>query len=47
VAIDLNPETNRMGTSGDISSDVVDVFNSFGFTWGGDWSGNSKDPMHF
>ncbi|TMA97257.1 MAG: LysM peptidoglycan-binding domain-containing protein [Deltaproteobacteria bacterium] len=47
VAIDLNPETNRMGTSGDMSSDVVDVFKSFGFTWGGDWSGNFKDPMHF
>ena len=26
---------------------VVNVFRSFGFKWGGDWSYRSKDPMHF
>ncbi len=47
IAIDLNPETNRMGTPGDMHQGIVDVFREFGFTWGGDWSGRSKDPMHF
>lgn len=47
VAIDLNPETNRMGTPGDMNPEIVEIFKAFGFTWGGDWSGKSKDPMHF
>jgi LysM repeat protein len=47
IAIDLNPETNRMGTSGNMDSRIVDIFKRHGFTWGGDWTGRSKDPMHF
>ncbi len=47
VAIDLNPETNGMGRDGDMAPGIVKVFESFGFTWGGRWSGRSKDPMHF
>lgn len=47
IAIDLNPTSNPMGTAGDMHKDIVEIFRSFGFTWGGDWSGRSKDPMHF
>ena len=47
IAIDLNPETNAQGTPGDMDAGVVAVFQEFGFKWGGDWSGGSKDPMHF
>lgn len=47
IAIDLNPEQNGMGTAGNMSPGVVKIFKEFGFTWGGDWSGASKDPMHF
>ena len=47
VAIDLNPETNQMGTPGYMNPEIVEIFKAFGFTWGGDWSGKSKDPMHF
>ncbi|MBI2998137.1 MAG: M15 family metallopeptidase [Deltaproteobacteria bacterium] len=47
IAVDLNPETNPMGSAGDMDPGVVEIFKSFGFTWGGDWSGKSKDPMHF
>ena len=47
IAIDLNPGTNRQGTSGDMDADVVEVFGQYGFKWGGDWTGSSKDPMHF
>ena len=47
IAIDLNPLTNEQGTSGDMAPGVIEVFKGFGFTWGGDWSGKSKDPMHF
>ncbi len=47
IAIDLNPETNPQGKSGAMERAVVEVFQEFGFKWGGDWSGRSKDPMHF
>lgn len=47
IAIDLNPETNAMGTAGDTDQGVVEIFKRFGFAWGGDWTGKSKDPMHF
>jgi hypothetical protein len=47
IAIDLNPETNAMGSAGDMDAGVVEVFRNFGFKWGGDWPGKGKDPMHF
>jgi LysM repeat protein len=47
IAIDLNPETNPQGKPGDMHPGVVEIFRRFGFKWGGDWSGTSKDPMHF
>jgi len=47
IAIDLNPDSNPQGTSGDMDPAVIKVFHDFGFTWGGDWTGKSKDPMHF
>ncbi len=47
IAIDLNPDSNPQGSSGDMDPTVVEVFREFGFKWGGDWAGRSKDPMHF
>jgi hypothetical protein len=47
IAIDLNPETNQQGITGDMDPGIVEVFRRFGFKWGGDWVGKSKDPMHF
>ncbi len=47
IAIDLNPDSNPLGGSGDMDPAVVKVFREFGFKWGGDWAGRSKDPMHF
>ncbi len=47
IAIDLNPTSNLMGTRGDMDEGVIEIFRGYGFTWGGDWSGRSKDPMHF
>jgi hypothetical protein len=47
IAIDLNPETNRYGTSGDMAPEIVEIFQNFGFIWGGDWKGKMCDPMHF
>lgn len=47
IAIDLNPNTNAMGTAGDMDERLVALFEGHGFTWGGRWSGRSKDPMHF
>ncbi len=47
IAIDLNPETNAQGSAGDMDPEVVAVFRSFGFKWGGDWAGKRKDAMHF
>jgi hypothetical protein len=47
IAIDLNARTNGMGTAGDMDPQIVALFEDYGFVWGGRWSGNNKDPMHF
>jgi hypothetical protein len=44
-AIDLNPETNQLGTKGDMHPDIVKIFEDHGFVWGGNFS--VPDPMHF
>jgi hypothetical protein len=46
AAIDLNSESNKLGSEGDMSPRVVEVFEHFGFLWGGNFRGRS-DPMHF
>lgn len=45
LAIDLNTPTNQLGTRGDMDPRVVEIFERWGFTWGGRWS--RPDPMHF
>lgn len=47
IAIDLNPETNLPGTRGDMHPGIVEIFQSFGFEWGGNWKRREKNPMHF
>jgi hypothetical protein len=47
IAVDLNPETNPQGSSGDMDAGIVEVFRAAGFEWGGDWTGKTRDPMHF
>ncbi len=47
IAIDLNPETNRLGTAGDMDLGVVAIFREAGFEWGGEWKGRGRDAMHF
>lgn len=47
IAIDINPETNAMGTKGNMHPGIVEIFEEHGFKWGGDWPARSKDPMHF
>lgn len=47
AAVDINPETNRRGTRGDIPIKVIRAFEEEGFYWGGRWLGQSQDPMHF
>ena len=45
LAIDLNSDTNQLGTRGDMDPRVVEIFQKWGFEWGGDWE--RPDPMHF
>ncbi|HLN77295.1 MAG TPA: M15 family metallopeptidase [Nocardioidaceae bacterium] len=45
IAVDLNVHSNQRGTPGRIDRRVVDIFERWGFAWGGDWS--YTDPMHF
>ena len=45
LAIDLNTPTNQLGTQGDMDARVVEIFERWGFVWGGRWS--RPDPMHF
>ena len=47
IAIDLNPELNQQGTAGNMDAGVVAIFKQAGFSWGGDWQGKVRDPMHF
>lgn len=45
LAIDFNVSTNGLGTRGDMDPRIVQIFQNWGFTWGGGWS--RPDPMHF
>jgi D-alanyl-D-alanine carboxypeptidase len=47
IAIDLNPETNGQGSTGNMDVGIIDIFRGAGFEWGGDWQGKTRDPMHF
>ena len=47
IAIDLNPESNAQGTAGNMDLGLVSIFKQAGFSWGGDWLGKVRDPMHF
>lgn len=45
LALDFNVPGNGRGTVGEMDRDVVAIFKSWGFGWGGDWG--YTDPMHF
>ena len=45
LALDINAVENQRGTPGLIDRSVVQVFEKWGFTWGGTW--HYTDPMHF
>ncbi len=45
LAFDVNVPENQRGTVGQIDRQVVQIFESYGFTWGGTW--HYTDPMHF
>jgi hypothetical protein len=45
LALDLNVPGNGRGTVGQMDRDVVAIFKTWGFAWGGDW--RWTDPMHF
>ncbi len=47
IALDLNPLTNSRGALGDMNPGVIDIFEGYGFKWGGNWPGRMRDPMHF
>jgi D-alanyl-D-alanine carboxypeptidase len=42
IAIDLNAETNRQGSCGDMDPEVIAVFRDAGFKWGGDWPSKAE-----
>jgi hypothetical protein len=46
AAIDLNANSNQLGTAGDMDPRIVEVFEHFGFFWGGRFL-HRPDPMHF
>jgi D-alanyl-D-alanine carboxypeptidase-like protein len=45
LALDLNVPGNQRGTVGEMDRFVVQIFEEWGFTWGGHW--RYTDPMHF
>lgn len=48
-AIDINPGSNARGAKSpsDLPANVADLAAAHGLTWGGGWSGDTRDPMHF
>jgi hypothetical protein len=46
IAWDFDPPNNKMGTKGDMAAEVVRIFESKGFFWGGNFK-RRTDPMHF
>jgi hypothetical protein len=47
IAIDLNSESNAQGSAGNMPAELIEIFRSAGFEWGGNWRGKACDPMHF
>ena len=49
IAVDFDPTDNpRQGTGTvELHPAFVKVFKDAGWSWGGDWKGASRDPMHF
>lgn len=47
IALDINPETNELGTEGNMDPRIVKIFEDNGFYWGGNFLGIHRDPMHF
>lgn len=45
LAIDINAESNRLGTPPTMSQELVNCFTEFGFDWGGHF--HRQDGMHF
>ena len=45
LAVDLNVSTNRYGDEPQMDERVVEVFERWGFAWGGHW--RTPDGMHF
>ncbi len=45
LALDLNVPGNQRGTVGEMNREVVEIFERWGFAWGGHWG--YTDPMHF
>jgi hypothetical protein len=47
IAVDLNPEANVQGSPGNMDVGLIEIFRAAGFEWGGDWTGKTRDLMHF
>jgi hypothetical protein len=45
IAIDMNPNENRLGTPGRMDPGVIECFEKHGLLWGGRF--HRLDPMHF
>lgn len=46
MAFDVDINENKVGTDGNIPVWVIELFERWGFIWGGRWK-SYKDPMHF
>ncbi len=48
IAFDINQATNSYGNGISVENRALnEVFNLFGFAWGGDWSAEERDAMHW
>lgn len=51
LAVDLNAKTNPMTRNGKVKTDMPlwlpALWKEYGFRWGGNYTGKTRDPMHF
>jgi hypothetical protein len=44
---ELIARIDSQGSAGVMPAEIVALFHEYGHSWGGDWTGKSRDSMHF
>ena len=47
IALDFNVQDNMMGMTPTMDAKILEIFERYGWIWGGRWQGKNVDAMHF